>query len=536
MKNIYIIFLVGLLAASGCQKNFLKQDNPTGVTDELFWNTEDQLRNALATVYDALPSGTYQYQANTKISFSGMTDDAVWNANFYNEIPTIALGNGNPSMKQETLGVPTNAIMPIWRDNFFAIRAANRFIKYAPKAYIEQSLKSNYIAQARALRAYYHLDLLLLYGEVPVMRDIMEPANPGLPKSTRKEVVDFIVSELELAAAELPATASQRDPAAITKGACYTMQAEALLNSGRYTEAALACKKVIALAGEGVYALHPKYEQLFTYAGQLNKERILFKAGGMREGYGRLAPAGAGGTTNLSPTAALVNSYETKQGLTLAELSDAERTNYILNPNFNNNRDPRLSATILYRGADYFGVLDPFNNSASNANRLGASNSTRTGYWVKKYLDAGDRYNQYGSRLDYVLYRYADVLLMYVEALVEDGKWTDPDVASSLNQIRRRAEMPEINTTKYNSQEKLRELYRRERRVELAFEGRRLYDIRRWRIADQLMNGVVYGATNPQTNQPVIVESRKFSSKDWLWPIPQVEIDQNKNMVQNPGY
>jgi hypothetical protein len=135
-----------------------------------------------------------------------------------------------------------------------------------------------------------------------------------------------------------------------------------------------------------------------------------------------------------------------------------------------------------------------------------------------------------------MLYRYAGVLLTYVEALVESGQWNHPDVVKYLNEIRNRAGMPNVNTTVYNNEAKMRELYRRERRVELAFEGFRLFDIRRWHIGEQVMNGPVSGATNPANGQTVIVESRTFSEKHYLWPIPQRELDGNSLMTQNPGY
>lgn len=109
-------------------------------------------------------------------------------------------------------------------------------------------------------------------------------------------------------------------------------------------------------------------------------------------------------------------------------------------------------------------------------------------YMLKKWLSEQDRASGRGS-LDYVLYRYAEVLLDYVECLVELGDWKNPDVEKYLNMIRNRAGMPNMDKSVYNTQEKVRELYRRERRVELAFEGKRYHDIRRWGIGQETMNG-----------------------------------------------
>ncbi len=133
-----------------------------------------------------------------------------------------------------------------------------------------------------------------------------------------------------------------------------------------------------------------------------------------------------------------------------------------------------------------------------------------------------------------MILRYAEVLLSYVEALIEDDQWNHPDVVKYLNEVRARAAMPPVDVTVYNSQAKLRELVRRERQSELAFEGGRFHDIRRWGILGDVMNGQVYGAIDPATNEPVKVEVRSCNAaRDYRWPIPQAEILANTNMVQN---
>lgn len=114
---------------------------------------------------------------------------------------------------------------------------------------------------------------------------------------------------------------------------------------------------------------------------------------------------------------------------------------------------------------------------------------------------------------------------------------SDPNLYDYLDDIRDRAGMPPVDRTKYASQTKLRELVRRERRVELAFEGHRLFDIRRWRIAEQVMNGPVYGATPPGADDRYLAQTRVFNpGRDYLWPIPVGEMNTNTGMEQNPGY
>ncbi len=139
--------------------------------------------------------------------------------------------------------------------------------------------------------------------------------------------------------------------------------------------------------------------------------------------------------------------------------------------------------------------------------------------------------------MNFMIIRYAEILLSYAEALIESGDYANPDVATYINQVRLRAGMPRVDQNIYNTQEKLRELVRRERQAEMAFEGQRFFDIRRWGIANTVMNGQVYGATNPATGETLAVEFRVYNpEKDVRYPIPRGEIQANPNMVQNPHY
>ncbi|MDQ6477089.1 RagB/SusD family nutrient uptake outer membrane protein [Dyadobacter sp. LHD-138] len=526
MKRIYLLLITGFFLTS-CNDEFLTKDHPTATTDENFWNTEGEINTALNAIYEQVPTGQFQYRKNTRITFEGMTDNAVWYANFFGEVNTIALGNANSQMR----GVDWYAVQPVWEENYIAIRRANRFLEHAGKALIEPNLKKRYFAEARALRAWLHLDLFLYYGEVPIVTTVVLPTETDLKRNSRQEILDFVVAELDAASADLPATYAINDIKRITKGACYTMKTVALLNNHQYSQAAAAAKQVIDL---NLYKLHPNYATLFNYEGQVNEERIFIKQAGNNDSFYRSAPGYLGGNACLNPTGSLMNAYETKQGKTLTELGTDSMEIYKENPSYKSNRDPRMDATIAYPGSTYYGKLDPWDDSPNNPNRLAAIYSSKTGYWLRKYVDLADKGK--GGSLDYMIYRYGDLLLMYVEALVESGKWNDPDVVKYLNQIRNRAKMPNVDVSVYNSEAKIRELYRRERRIELAFEGSRLFDIRRWKIGEKVMHGIVEGAVNPKTKKAVNVETRTFSQKDYLWPIPAREMEGNPNMTQNPGY
>src|SRR5690606_19970113 len=257
---------------------------------------------------------------------------------------------------------------------------------------------------------------------------------------------------------------------------------------------------------------------------------------GNNDAFNSIAPPSEGGKSVLSPTAAIVDAYQLKDGRNLNELPVDSIELFHKEPNHKDMRDPRLKASVLLVGDVFLSsTLNPFDNSNINANRIGNQYSTITGYWIRKYLDERDKT---GTReLDFMIIRYAEVLLNYAEALIELGEWNHPDVLTYINAVRNRATMPSVNLVKYNSQDKMRELVRQERTVELAFEGVHYYDIRRWGTWEEVMNGVVYGAVDPSTGKRIEVETRNTNGqRSFWWPIPEVEILANPNMAQNPDY
>lgn len=536
MKIKYILLALFSLAFAGCEKQFLVKDNPTATTDEKWWKLESDLRAALDVAYSGLPTGTlgnYDYQQNSRMHISGTTDESVHRGNF-------------GDWQNYPLGLATNASWAatgVYTKDYYYIRNASRFLENYSRAYVENTtLKERYAAEARALRAWYHLELFLLYGPIPIVDHALAGAEASASKAKKEDLVNFIASELELAAANLPATYSDDDNWRMTKGACYAMQSILYINVGDYPKTIEASKKLMNL---GIYELYQSadnavnsYAGLFSYdaVGSNNKERIMFRRRGQVEAFFRNAPRSLGCQSSTTPTAAMVNAYETLQGKTLAELGADSVAIYRANPKYKNNRDPRLHASILVPMEEFVNrILDPFGESS--ADRIGQPQSTFTGFWTKKYLDPKDASQTYSGNLNFMIVRYAEILLNYVESLIETEQWQHPDVAGIINQIRNRAGMPDADPLVYNSQAKWRELLRRERQVELAFEGPRLFDIRRWKIGDQVLNGPVYGAVDPETNEPIIVERRTFNAqKDYLWPIPLDELNANRNMIQNEGW
>lgn len=529
-----VVFL--LLTTSACD-DFLVRDNPTATTDEKWWNLQSDLNNALNDLYLGVPNGVIVnrngiFFGNARVHLSGATDETVFRSN-YSDWEIFTLGRANSSST-----IPSDH----YKNRYTTIRRASRFLENYKKAFVQDpSLKERYAAEARALRAWFHMELFTLFGPIPVITHPLTPNEQFIGRNTQEEVIQFIVSELQTAAEQLPVEYAESEAWRLTKGACYSMLMNLYMYLGDYAKAKAEAKKVMDLKVYNLYYATDKnlsnYGSLFLYAGSVNKERVFFCKEGMRQAFQRLGPKGLGGANSTnSPTLAMVNTYETKQGKTLQELGPDSLAIYTKNPNYHNNRDPRLSASILTPGETFIGrLMDPFN--VSSIDLIGQTQSTQTGFWVKKWVDALDISRQNSGFLDFYVIRYAEVLLNYVECLIETGDWQNPEVATYLNMIRARAGMPAIDTKTYNTQEKIRALYRRERQVELAFEGQRFYDIKRWKIGPEVIATTVYGAVDPSTNKPVVVEQRVFNpDRDYLWPIPLTEINANRNMVQNPNW
>ncbi|SUJ24378.1 SusD family [Sphingobacterium spiritivorum] len=530
MKNnikylVYSMLSLSLLQTS-CE-SFLTIDSPTGVTDEQWWNTETDAYNAIASVYVGIPGGS---SGRNIMYYAGLTDEAVHRGDFKGDYDSFTRG-----LATSRWGVANS----IWQDDYICVRRANRFLENVDRVYMDATLKDRMKLEARALRAYYHMELMLLFGDIPLLERSLTPEENTQPRTAEQKVYDFVVSELKYCAENLPSSYVNADRWRMTSGVCWSLLSRLGLIKKDFELAKTASKKVIE---SGVYKLwvnntnrSASYSELFSYAGELNDERIFFKENGCSNAWTTFAPFGIGGETYLSPTNKVIDNYETRQGKTIQELGRDSMLVYQKNPNFNNNRDPRLRASVFVPYESFQGqyTLDPFYNPSD---KIGETKSTATGYWIKKYVDARDRQSKSGS-LDFMIIRYAEILLNYSEALIESGEWNHADVTRYINEVRSRAAMPAINTGLYNSQAKMRELIRRERQAELAFEGGRYFDIRRWGIDTEVLNGEVYGATNPTTGELVKVQTRKYNrSREGLWPIPENEIIANPNIVQNPNY
>lgn len=422
------------------------------------------------------------------------------------------------------------------------ITRCNNFLANIDRPEMSEELRTRLTSEVRFLRAWHYFLKVTLYGDVPLVKEVLDIKNSNLPRTPKAEVEQFILDELTEIAPTLPDKYRGSDVGRVTKGAALTLRARMEIFKGDYAACAATCEQIMKLG----YSLFQDYKGLFKIANVNNEEVIMdvqyVENLAKNSILGVMPPASVGGWSSINPTQALVDTYECMDGKTIKE-----STNYNPKDPYKD-RDPRLAATIIYPGClyegSYFNSIDIKDPTGDYYAPYGRS---KTGYHPRKYIDnLSDYADMWNTGMNAIVMRYAEVLLMYAESKIELGQ-IDESVYKALNDIRKRAGMLEVDRTVYNNQAKMRELVRRERRVELAMEGLRWFDICRWRIAEEVMPGQVYGALLGTvdagtgalnlTDERIKVEIRLFDpAKNYLWPIPQSVIDATPAIEQNPGY
>lgn len=540
-----------LVAGTTSCEDFLTRDHPTGTTDEKFWKTMNECSNALGQC-KSWPKAGYGGGDLSFMCMEGMTDNMYFQSNFEQRI--VMMGNGS-MVAPTSNNAPSSweSIFWTWQYYYQKIRRCSRFLEHVDAAYFsDEDERIRMKIEARVWRAWYHLNLLRWYGRndgIPIVTKSVTPNENMLARNTIEECLNFINQEFEEVLQiqneeAFPFLWDEGRRDRISKSVVLTMKMDINFQFKKYDVAMAAAKQLI---DSGVFELYydtennatdpsANYRNLFTYVGEQNKERIFFTKDGANDTWFRFMTASVSGQGCAAPLKTLIDTYETIDGKTIQSLSADERQKFEKDPLYKE-RDPRFKATIMLPGdnstiSNYtYSPFDP--GSGDYFGQVGASPS---GYLMKKYIDENDRSTGYGS-LDFVIYRYAEVLLDYVECLVETGDWQNPDVEKYINMIRQRAGLPNMDKSVYNSQEKVRELYRRERRVEFCFEGKRYDDIRRWGIGPETMTGPIQGAWNPSENAFILIETRNciFPKYD-SWPLPQQEETANPNIDQPTGW
>lgn len=514
------LLTVGLL--TGCEKDLLETVPNDRVSSDIFWKTEKDATLASNGLYPALDGVNI-------FAIDGVTDIAHVNQVFQVE-SNIEKGihdalNSRPQTE--------------WTSAYRGIRLANDFLGNIGTV---ETTNTAFIArlkgEARTLRAYQYIKLVAMFGDVPlVTTSIGIDEGRALKRTPSAQIWDFVLKELTEAANDLPAV--QADKGRVTKGAALSLKARAALYAGRYQEAADAAKAVI---DSKTYSLYSSYANLFSYTAENNSEVILDKQF-IKDTYSNNVFASMGpysqrtANNTYVPTKALVDAYPMANG---KDITDPTGGFDPKNPYAN--RDPRLRASIFVVGDDLpDGKKFDSRPTSGTADAVGNTYlATSTGFVLKKYINKDDLATGGNCGINLILLRYAEVLLTYAEAKIELNQ-IDASVYDAINQIRQRADvkLPALETGLNQAQ--LRDAVRKERTLELAFEGLRLYDIRRWKIAEKVMVGDVYGMTYAEGTQLKTIQIASFTrvfdpNKHYLWPIPQKERELNPELTQNVGW
>ncbi len=534
--GIVVAFMV--LFASSCKDLDLAPEN--AFTDLTYWTSEAKAQTVLNTAYSQMFSSNYFFynEAASDNAYNGRGDNAG--------AASLAAGTYDPSLGR---------IAEEWDDRYAGIKTCNILLENIDRVEeIDESRINRMKAEARFIRAFQHFQLMTWFGDVPLLREdpSIEEAQ-SLTRTPRAEVLEFVLDELDAVAEILPTNTdlAAAERGKITKGAAIALKARALIYEGRWQDVVDACERLIGTGENGSYSLFPSYAGLFLPENEYNSEDILsLQFVPEQRTWGEffdMAPISAGARLNaIAPTQELVDSYRMLNGKRLGETGSGfdEANPY-------ENRDPRLTATVVYHGYQWSDIdgthtiyIEP--GTDPDDDRLDeyapGSSKSPTGYYTRKYFDPSHAAGM-ASGLNLMLIRYADVILMYAEAKNELAKIDETTWNMTIRPLRERAGFSDAEALNYDaslSQDQMREVIRNERRVELAMEGLRIFDIRRWRIAEDVLNGWTHGArfgSLSVDNGYLRVNLRSFDpAKHYLWPIPRDERNINLNLTQNPNW
>lgn len=575
----FIVFM--LVSQYGCQKssNFLDKKVSASLDEKSVFSDSARTMDFLSGIYDALITWHGQQYTSDEPdrTMTAVTDES--NGRY----PSGGMME-NQIISGSYGGAFTGWYTGSWSRLYAHIRAANIFLKDVDMSPLSASLKQRTQAEARFLRAYYYSLLMEGWGGVPIIKDTIYDLGSlaEAVRSSYADCVDYVISELDEIASLLPKTYSGLDYGRITRGACLALKARILLfaasplyNGGstgtdeslkaltgystadpnRWQKALDAAQAVVNL---GVYSLEEDnatqsgYGFYQVFLQRVNTEYILaFMMGPNQylEQYNLPPSRGYWASYNRFPTQEMVNAFPMNNGLPITDPASGYDPAHPYD-----NREPRFYYSIIYNGALYYNKKgrkdDPvwtYLGAGQDAIvPLSSGGATHTGYYWRKMMDAQINYNS-GGKTDRCipLIRYAGILLGLAEAANETGNTTL--AMEQLIALRKRAGIEPGDDSRYGlpaspSKDEARELIHNERFIELAFEGQRFWDLRRWKafplIKDQYMHGmeITKDGNNFIYKQIELLKHTGFQDKLYYLPIPMDEVAINRNLIQNPGW
>lgn len=449
----------------------------------------------------------------------------------------------------------------------------------------QKKLNHTVKAEARFLRTYFYFELVKRYGAVPLLMDSVYKLGDDmeLPRNTFEECINYMVGELDSIKYDLRSV-SMPDAAvyghAATIEAAMALKSRILLyaasplfnenpvstddpaqkalvgyesyNAERWKAAADAAKEFMNTfgpAGRKTVDLAKNQMGIFLsfYSPSVNPELIFFRQGGQsKEVETKNGPLGFSGNSigngRTNPTQNLVDAFPMKDGKPVGE-----STLYPFNPQKPyDNRDPRLSLAVLYNGSKWLGrVLETYRGGANNPTN--SAEYTRTSYYMRKFMGNFSNATEYSNGYHlWVIFRYAEILLNYAEAQNEYLDAPSQEVYDALILLRKRVAIAAGSDKLYGlkanmTKEEMRKAIQNERRIEMAFEEQRYWDIRRWRIAEDVFRNPLKGMSIVKNLTSVVytevdVLTVNFEERRYLYPLPYSEVIKNSRMIQNPGW
>jgi len=564
MKKLIPVFIILLFIS--CKQDILDISPQDRISENAVWSDVNLIKAYQNSLYNAIPHGFYIHM------YSKYTDEA------YDSAPCcgadiFARNTFTPeNITAVSGGDFWGGYMYYWDHGYQYIRRINVFLEKMQGDDIQFEEKKRLVAETKFLRAFIYFKLIKRYGGVPIVKKAYDLGDDvQFKRSTFDECVAFINQDLSDAISDLPARYPSTDPnygratadaAKALRSRMFLYAASPLFNPSndkqKWQKAADAAAALIGdEGGVDYYELYPDYQKLFELkTGEAQKEVIF--ARGFTSSNGHEAPmnnlnrrygAYGGWWGSNGPTQNLVDDYDMTNG-EQPFLKDGS-----INPNSGydpqnpyKNRDPRLNATIIHDGSTFRGdTLEMW--VAEDGSQWGkdsykeSGDNPRTNYVLKKFMPTeGPLSWDHTFTIEWPHFRLAEIYLNYAEAEFELGN--EAKAREYVNKVRSRpsVNLPDIPSTVTG--EDLRRRIYNERRVELAFEGQRFFDIRRWKIGGVVENRPIRGmdiaknmSTKNKTYTPVkLLQKKPWEEKMNLLPIAQDEIRRNPELTQTPGW
>jgi hypothetical protein len=548
MKKKRLLLFIGLLIGlAGCNQNFLEVAPDVALTEEKLFANPVLAAQFADNAYSSLIND-YHRLISYRAAMAQASDEAV-SSRQLNEVYTLNKG----LFHDHSQLAGTNDIGGVWKQTYEGIRVVNKMLsKIDEVKWTADQSPQRIKGEMHFLRAQFYFELIKRFGGVVLVdKAAGQDDDIDVPRNTYEECVAFIRKDLEEAIKLLPMEMDNANYGRATSGAAMALRARLLLYAAsplhntandltKWRAAADAAKTIMDLKQ---YTLHPKYEEILTPGGNgTSPEYIWIKVRGARSGTGMindcLASPGSGGAQGtFNPTQNHVDLYEMNSGV---PIGDARSGYDPANPY--KNRDPRFYANILYNDVPWQGRRMQMWNGGTDYRENNATYTITRYYCRKMWPEIYVAPWTQTTVINYIFYRYGEVLLNYAEAQNE-AVGPDASVYDAVNQIRKRAGMPVL--PEGLSRDEMRKRIHNERAVELAFEDQRWYDVMRWKKGKELIAQKIYGMNVERESSGAFKYTKVelggpfqkiFEEHMHLYPIPRNEIQKSNKLEQNPGW